>query len=133
MAGKPVVSDEMVDDEIAIPSFLAPAGDGFVLRVSGDSMEGAGILDGDLVVVREAGEPRPGDIVAATVSGETTLKRLERQERCWILAPDNPRYKAIKIITEDVKIHGVVIAVLRALRGSSSVDYRRFGVMGKAK
>lgn len=133
VAGQPVVSDEVVDDEIAVPSFLAPAGNGFVLRVSGDSMEGAGILDGDLVVVREAGEPRSGDIVAATVSGETTLKRLERGDRGWILAPDNPRYKNIIINTEDVTIHGVVIAVLRSLRGTIFMNHRRSCAIGKAK
>ena len=133
VAGRPVVCDELVDEEIAVPSFLVPAGDGFLLRVSGDSMEGAGIFEGDLVVVREAGERRPGEIVAATVSGETTLKRLERRGRAWILAPENPRYRSIEINTEDVKIHGVVIAVLRALHGSSSVGHRRSGAMGKSK
>jgi repressor LexA len=79
IAGQPVVSDEVVDDEIAIPSFWR-SGNGFVLRVSGDSMEGAGILT-ILLCGRQVS--RSGDIVAATVS-ETTLKRLERRDRGWI-------------------------------------------------
>lgn len=133
VAGQPVVSYEVVDEEIAVPSFLAPTGDGFLLRVSGDSMEGAGILDGDIVVVHETGEPRPGEIVAATISGETTLKRLERHGQAWILAPENPMYKAIEINTENIKIHGVVIAVLRALHGSrSSMGRHHPDITGKS-
>jgi repressor LexA len=118
VAGRPVVSEECVEAEIPVPAFLVPSGDGFLLRVSGDSMEGAGILDGDLVVIRQTEEPSPGDIVAATVSGETTLKRLKKQRGTWVLAAENPRYGLIPIDTEDAKIHGVVVGVLRALRGS---------------
>jgi repressor LexA len=118
VAGEPVISEECVEAEILVPTFLVPSGDAFLLRVSGDSMEGAGILEGDIVVIRRTEEPSAGDIVVATVSGETTLKRLERWRRAWVLAAENPRYGPIPIDTEDTTIHGVVVGVLRTLRGS---------------
>lgn len=133
VAGRPVISEEYVEAEISVPTFLVPSGEGFLLRVSGDSMEGASILDGDLVVIRQTGEPTPGEIVAATVSGETTLKRLERGRRTWVLAAENPRYGPIPIDTEDITIHGVVVGVLRALRGSRGlVGLHRPGLGKKA-
>lgn len=125
VAGRPVAAEEHIDDEIAVPSFLAPDRDGFLLRVSGDSMEGAGIIEGDLVVVRKEENPRQGDIVAATVSGETTLKRLEKHGGAWVLVPENPKYSIIELDTEEVKVHGVVTGILRSLRGSSSSSGRR--------
>lgn len=104
-----------------MPSFLVPPGLAFLLRVDGDSMEGAGILDGDIVVVRQTREPRVGDIAAVTVEGETTLKRLERMGRTWMLAPENPRYPRLEVETEDVVVHGVVTGLLRSLEGRGPV------------
>lgn len=124
VAGRPVDSQELVDEEIAVPSFLAPMRQGFLLRVSGDSMEGAGIFEGDLVIVRKSNDPRPGEIVAVTLSGETTLKRLQRRGEGWILVPENPRYSVIPINTEDVKIHGTVTGVLRAIGPSNEGRHR---------
>lgn len=117
VAGQPVVSDELFERHIAVPAFLAPTNGGFLLRVSGDSMEGAGIFDGDIVIVRETNDPMRGEIVAATISGETTLKRLEKRDRTWLLVPENPKYDAIEIATEDACIHGVATGVMRVLPG----------------
>jgi len=121
VAGRPVLSEQHVEDEIPVPSFLAPSGPAFLLRVDGDSMEGTGILDGDFVVVSETRDPREDDIAAVTVEGETTLKRLERQGPTWVLAPENPRYAPVKIDTEDVVVHGVVTGLLRSLEGRGPV------------
>jgi repressor LexA len=121
VAGKPVPSEQHVDEEVAVPSFLAPPGVAFLLRVNGDSMEGAGILDGDLVVVRQTPEPKEGEIAAVTVDGETTLKRLVRKGRLWMLVPANPRYRAVEVGTGEAVVHGVVTGLLRSLDGRGPV------------
>lgn len=115
VAGHPVLSEQHIDEEVAVPSFLVPRGVAFLLRVNGDSMKDAGILDGDIVVVRQTPEPKEGDIAAVTVSGETTLKRLVRRGRTWVLAPANRRYRFVEIETEDVVVHGVATGLLRCL------------------
>lgn len=112
VAGLPVVSEELVEREVLVPEELAPRGPAFLLRVSGESMDGAGILDGDIVVVRKSSNPQPGDIVAATVDGETTLKTIRRQRNKWLLVPANPRYPNIAV-DADATIHGVVTALMR--------------------
>lgn len=121
VAGRPVLSEQYVDEEVPVPSFLAPSGPAFLLRVDGDSMEGAGILDGDFVVVKETREPREGEIAAVTVEGETTLKRLVRKGRTWVLAPENPRFRSMEVGTEAVVVHGVVTGLLRSLEGREPV------------
>lgn len=84
----------------------------FALRVRGDSMVGAHLVDGDLVIM-EAREPRRGDIVAALIDGETTLKRFECDERGRpLLRPENPRYPTLRP-ARDLAIQGVMIAMVR--------------------
>ena len=82
-AGTPVLADENVEELIRVPQGYADGGEHFALRVVGDSMIGAGILDGDLVVVRRQDDARDGDIVAALLPGpaedEATVKRLRRE------------------------------------------------------
>ncbi len=113
-AGRPILVEENFEGEISVPSHLLARGRVFVLRVVGDSMEGAGILDRDLVVVRESRSADPGKIVAATIRGETTLKRLVRKSGSLWLAPENPKYSAIKIDGEEVLLHGVVTGLMRS-------------------
>jgi repressor LexA len=85
----------------------------FALRVKGDSMTGAGILDGDLVVVRPQASAKHGDVVVARLNDdEVTVKRLVRKPGIIELAPENPRYKAIPV-DENVAIVGKVIRVIR--------------------
>lgn len=85
----------------------------FALRVKGDSMTGAGILDGDLVVVRPQASARHGDIVVARIGeDESTVKRLIRKPGVLELAPENPKYKPFPI-DESIAVIGKVIRVIR--------------------
>jgi repressor LexA len=86
----------------------------FVLRVRGDSMKDAGILDGDLVVVEPTPAPRAGQIVAALIDGENTLKRLVKLKNRWFLKAENPVYPELHP-REDLVIQGVVRTVVRKL------------------
>lgn len=112
-AGLPVLAEQNLEGRIAVPSEWLDRGSHFALRVSGESMVGAGILDGDHVIVRQEAAAEDGDIVAATVEGETTLKRLRRRGSRYALVAENPRYPAIDIRTDGVTIHGVVVCLTR--------------------
>ena len=84
----------------------------FALRVRGDSMVGAHLVDGDLVIL-EAREPKRGDIVAALIDGETTLKRFECDDRGRpLLRPENPAYPTLRP-ARDLTVQGVMIAMVR--------------------
>lgn len=85
----------------------------FVLRVSGDSMEEAGIPDGCEIIVDRSREARVGDVVVASIDEEYTLKRLARMGNRWCLRPENPEYPPIWISEfSEARIWGVVIKVL---------------------
>jgi len=86
----------------------------FVLKVRGDSMKDAGILDGDLVLVEPNPEPRAGQIVAALIDGESTLKRLVKVRGAWFLKAENPAYPELHP-RADLVIQGVVRTVIRRL------------------
>ena len=86
----------------------------FILKVRGDSMKDAGILDGDLVVVEPTPSPRTGQIVAALIDGENTLKRLVKVNGRWFLKAENPAYKEL-FPREDLVIQGAVRTVIRRL------------------
>jgi repressor LexA len=112
-AGLPAMNEEQADETVAVD----PAAFGlrqfsriFGLHVRGDSMSGAHIVDGDIVLL--APRPaRPGDIVAALVDGETTLKRLVTVRGRPVLRPENPRYRDI-VPQEHVEIQGVMVGVI---------------------
>ena len=116
-AGSPVLATEEVEDYVAVPSDFARHGDHFALRVTGDSMIGAGILDGDLVVVHPQDAASDGDIVAALLPGpaedEATVKRLGHDGPRVMLIPENPALSPFEMI--DGRIVGKVVAVLRKL------------------
>jgi repressor LexA len=114
VAGHPITSHEHIEKEIFVSDEFAPRGKAFILRVTGDSMNGMGILDGDLVVVREARSANPGNVVAVTIDGESTLKLLQKADGKWVLVAANPKYAPIEISSPAV-IHGVVTAVMRVL------------------
>lgn len=127
VAGHPVGAEEYVEGEVPVPEFMAAGEGAFVLRVRGDSMKGAGILDCDLVVVAPDSDPPLDAVVAVTIGGETTLKRLERRGNRLRLVPENSAYAPIDVNTEDVIIHGIAIGLLRALgsgRGRRPVRLR---------
>jgi repressor LexA len=112
-AGSPIES--LPDDErIQVPPGFLRSGDHYVLRVSGDSMIGDGIHDGDLVVVQQAADAADGDMVVAMVSGEVTLKRIYREAPATIrLQPSNPELRALRVPAEDVDVQGVIVGLLR--------------------
>jgi repressor LexA len=111
-AGIPIATDQGIEEHLGVPAGLVPSGvDSFVLKVRGDSMKDAGILDGDLVVVRRQETADEGDIVAALVDGEATIKRFSRQEGEALLLPANPTYEPID--AKQASILGKVVTVLR--------------------
>ena len=114
-AGRPLLAEENLDGTLDIPAAVATGRAGvFALRVQGDSMRDAGILDGDTVVVRKQETARSGEIVVALVAGEATVKRLRREGRRAFLDPANPAYKPIPAEGE-TRIVGRVIGIWRAI------------------
>lgn len=117
-AGAPVLAVENVEELLTVPASYAGDDEHFALRVQGDSMTGAGILDGDVVVVRSGEAADDGDIVAALLPGpaedEATVKRLKRSRNRVLLVPENPRLQPVEMDPEG-RILGTVVAVLRKL------------------
>ena len=116
-AGFPSPADDYIETALDLNTYLVrnPAAT-FMVRVSGDSMTGAGIHDGDILVVDRSEEPVPGKIVVAVLDGELTVKRLVRKDGQILLAPDNPRYRPIVVAAEqDLHVWGVVSGVVRRL------------------
>ncbi|RMH62064.1 MAG: repressor LexA [Zetaproteobacteria bacterium] len=112
-AGFPSAADELMEDAISIDDFLVDHPSRTVLvHVRGDSMVGAGIQDGDYVVVERTTQARPGQIVVARMDGEYTIKYLMRDERGWFLRPANPHYPDLRP-TGELDIFGVVRAQFR--------------------
>jgi len=116
-AGFPSPADDFIDKRLDLNEHLIhhPAATFFV-RAVGDSMLGAGIHDGDLLVVDRAIEPCAGKVVMAALGGELTVKRLERKGERLFLAPANPDYPSFDVTArEDFEIWGVVIHVIHKL------------------
>ena len=114
-AGMPIIAEEAIEDVFPLPRQLVGQGTLFLLRVRGDSMIDAAIVDGDWVVVRKHHKAENGEIVAAMIDGEATVKTLrldEEKEQLWLL-PRNSAYLPIR--GEDVTILGKVVSVLRRL------------------
>jgi repressor LexA len=117
-AGGPLLADQNVEEYVAVPEPLAQGGEEFLLRVKGDSMINAGILEGDLVVVRRAQTAEDGDIVVALAgddetSDEATVKRFFREGRRVRLQPENDELEPI--FADHVQILGRVTGVFRSL------------------
>jgi len=115
-AGFPSPAEEELVDTLSLDDLLIQNRDAtFLLKVSGDSMSGAGILPGDMVIVDKGQTPKSGDIVIAEVDGEWTMKYLRKRGTSAVLIPANPQYKPIRPKNE-LKIAGVVTAVVRKYR-----------------
>jgi len=117
-AGGPLLAEQNIDAYISVPETLSHGGDEFLLRVHGDSMIGAGILENDYVVVRRQQDARNGDIVVALVgddesADEATVKRFFKDNGGVRLQPENDAYEPIR--APHVEILGKVIGVFRAL------------------
>ncbi len=112
-AGFPSPAEEELVDTLSLDDLLIQNREAtFLLKVSGDSMSGAGILPGDMVLIDKGQTPKSGDIVIAEVDGEWTMKYLKKRGESVVLIPANPNYKPIKPKNE-LKIAGVVTAVVR--------------------
>src|SRR5207249_4285158 len=114
-AGVPIEPVE-TPETVSLPEEMLGRGETFALSVSGDSMVGEGILDGDLVVVESRQDAPNGATVVALVRGNATVKKLHRERGRVRLVPANERLAPIVAPAGDVEIRGVVIAVLRRYR-----------------
>lgn len=115
-AGTGVLAEENVEELYSLPEEFTGTGETFMLKVRGDSMIEAGILDGDYVVVRHQPTADDGDIVVAGIpDDEATIKRFRRQGPSIILIPANATMAPMEFASDEVQIYGKVISVLRRL------------------
>jgi repressor LexA len=115
-AGTNVLAQENVEDLIPLPTDFTGEGELFMLRVRGDSMIDAGILDGDFVVARQQRVADNGDIVVAGIPGdEATIKTLKKTSKNITLIPANPTMEPMVFDADEVSIFGKVVTVLRKL------------------
>jgi repressor LexA len=112
-AGVPIAAEEHVDDVLTLPRGLTGRGNVFGLRVRGDSMVDAAICDGDIVVVRQQNEAHSGQIVAAMIDDEATVKVYRRRGGHVYLEPRNPAYEVID--GDRAVVLGIVVSVLRSV------------------
>ena len=112
-AGVPITADQQVEEIFPLPRQLVGKGDLFMLKVSGESMIDAAICDGDWVVVRSQHDAENGEIVAAMLDGEATVKVLRRRDGHTWLLPRNTAFEPI--LGDEAVVLGKVVAVLRAV------------------
>jgi len=112
-AGGPMLAEENVEDWVTLPTDLTKGKrDVFILKAQGDSMIGAGIFDGDLLIVQPQQTADNGDIVAALIGDDATVKRLVKRRDATYLKAENPKYQNI-YPDQDWQIQGKVMAVVR--------------------
>jgi repressor LexA len=112
-AGLPVPAEEDIEDYVSVPDAAGGADGEYLLRIRGDSMKNAGILEGDLVVVRRQDTAEEGEIVVALLGEEATVKRFFREDDHIRLQPENETMEPIR--SREVKILGRVVGLLRSL------------------
>lgn len=114
-AGAPILAQQNVEDYLNVDAAMFSPPADFFLRVRGDSMRDAGILNGDLLAVRSTPEVRDGAIVVARIDDEVTVKRLERRRNTVRLLPENADYEPIEVdlTRQELVIEGLAIGVLR--------------------
>lgn len=112
-AGQPILAIENIEETYPLPTELVGEAETFMLTVQGDSMINAGILDGDLIIVRVQRSAYNGDIIVAMIDEEATVKRFYKEHDRIRLQPENPAYEPI--FSRDVTILGKVIGVFRLL------------------
>jgi repressor LexA len=110
-AGEPLLAEENIEDYMQIPSVIGDQDGDYILRVRGESMKDAGILEGDFVVVRPSDTARNGEIVVALLGEEATVKRYFKEKDHIRLQPENKSMKALR--SRDVRILGHVVGVFR--------------------
>lgn len=113
-AGVPILAEQNIERSLPFPAdFFSSDGDVFALRVKGESMTGAAILDGDYVVVKRQNVAIPGDIIVALVGDEATVKTLSNQDGKLVLKPENPAFSPIPFDRADCQVLGKVCGVFR--------------------
>jgi repressor LexA len=112
-AGQPVLAEENIEDYVQTPAVAGGDDGAYLLRVRGESMKNVGILDGDLVVVRQQDTASDGDIVVALVGEEATVKRFFHESDHVRLQPENESMEPIR--SREVRIMGKVVGLMRSL------------------
>ena len=117
-AGRLTGSEIVPDGTLAVPLSLFSEKPDFALQIRGDSMNGAGILDGDMAFIRKTREARNGDLIVAHIQGEMTLKQLIVEKRQMILRAANPLYADIRVSPDDESalVQGKMIGLFRDQR-----------------
>jgi repressor LexA len=110
-AGQPVLAEENIEEYVQVPALVGGDDGEYLLRVRGDSMRDAGILEGDYVVVHRQQTADDGDIVVALVGEEATVKRYFRESDHVRLQPENPAHEPIR--SREVRVLGRVVGLLR--------------------
>lgn len=110
-AGEPILAEEHIEEYVEVPSVLGGETGDYILRVHGDSMRDAGILENDFVIVRPSDDADDGEIVVALIEDEATVKRLFREREAVRLEPANDAYQPIT--TQDAEVLGKVVGVFR--------------------
>jgi repressor LexA len=111
-AGKPFLSEENIEGYLAMPSDMG-SGRLFALQVKGDSMVGAGIQDGDRVIIKQQGTAENGQIICALIDGEATLKRFFKSNGVVTLKAENEKYAPIIVSRGEFRVVGRVIGLIR--------------------
>ncbi len=111
-AGKPFLSEENIEGLLTVPSDMG-SGKLFALQVKGDSMIGAGILEGDRVIVKQQGTAENGEIVCALINGEATLKRFYKKDGVVTLKAENEKYAPMIVTDGELRIVGKIVGLLR--------------------
>jgi repressor LexA len=112
-AGEPILAEENVEEYLQVPDVIGGEAGDYILRVRGESMIDAGILDGDFAVVRPAKQARNGEVVVALIEDEATVKRFFKEKDHVRLQPENASMKPIR--TQDAEILGRVVGVFRSV------------------
>ncbi len=110
-AGVPILAEENIEENLALPESMVGEGTFFALKVKGESMLGAGIMDGDYVVVRQQPDAQNGDIVVAMMDDSATVKRFYKENGIFRLQPENPTMKPI--LVPEVTVLGKVVSLFR--------------------
>jgi repressor LexA len=120
-AGIPLLAVENVETYVAAPPHIGESSDElFALRVRGDSMIGDHIVDGDIIVVRRQNLADHGDVVAALIGDEATVKRLDLRSHSPMLQPSNPNYQPIPFDQDESMILGKVVGLVRSFEGKGA-------------
>ena len=113
-AGVPILAEQNLEDYVPIPDVMLGNGNHFILRVHGESMIDAGIMDGDYIIVRQQSEAANGDIIVAMLDDSATVKRFYKEDGQYRLQPENPTMEPI--FTKDLTILGEVVSLFRLIK-----------------